>query len=79
LFNNARCGGAISLFEGRTKEVRAEESEPLNRAIAYRRRARACHALVRHAQNEDQRLQLLAMAETWESLAIEREAMLSAD
>ena len=51
-------------------------SENLTKAAAYRRHARECHTLARHAQNEDQRLQLLVMAETWESLAVEREAKL---
>jgi hypothetical protein len=54
-------------------------SENLIKAAAYREHARECHTLARHAQNEDQRLQLLAMAETWESLASERESTLLAN
>jgi len=51
-------------------------SENLTKAAAYWQHARECYTLARHAQNEDQRLQLLAMAQTWESLAVERGATL---
>jgi len=61
------------------KDMRLGEGEgPLHKAAAYRQHARECQALSRHAQNEDQRLQLLAMAETWEALATEREAAVPA-
>jgi hypothetical protein len=79
VFNTTRYAGSIGFSDGRTKEARLEETQSLNKAAAYRRHARACHALARHAQNEDQRLQLLAMAEIWESLAIEQETMRSDD
>lgn len=80
MFGNAHCAGSMIFFEGRSTEVRDEDhGGPNKAAAAYRRHARACHMLVRHAQNEDQRQQLLVMAETWESLALERETMASAD
>ena len=69
----------IFVFRGRTKDTQLGDGDHvLDRAAAYRRHARECHLLSHHAQNEDQRLQLLAMAETWESLATEREAGVSA-
>jgi len=79
MFRNARCAGSMTFFEGRTTEMRAEDYEGLNKAAAYRRHARACHTLVPHAQSENQRQQLLVMAETWEALALERETLFSAD
>jgi len=75
--NDLRRG--IFVFRSRSKDTQLGDGDHvLDRAAAYRRHARECHALSHHAQNEDQRLQLLAMAETWESLAIEREAGISA-
>jgi hypothetical protein len=47
----------------------------MNKSKEYRERARKCLALARNAQNEEQRRQLLELAETWSSLALERERM----
>lgn len=44
----------------------------------YRLHAQECRALARSAQNEEQRTQLLKMAEAWENFALERERMVSA-
>jgi hypothetical protein len=67
--------GNIYVFGSRAKDVQFGDGEHvLHKAAAFRRHARECHLLSHHAQNEDQRRQLLAMAETWETLAIEREA-----
>ena len=75
--NDLRRG--IFVSGSRTKDAQLGDGDhALHRAVAYRRHARECHILSHHAQNEDQRLQLLAMAETWESLAIEREVGVSA-
>jgi len=75
--SNDRRG--IYVFGSRARETQLGDGDHvLHKAAAYRRHARECHMLSNHAQNEDQRLQLLAMAETWESLAIEREAGVSA-
>ena len=41
----------------------------------YREHAEECRTLARNAQNEEQRRQLLELAETWGSLALERERM----
>jgi len=76
--NNRRREGSIYVFGSRAKDVTLGDGDHvLHKAVAYRRHARECQLLSHHAQSEDQRLQLLAMAETWESLAIEREAGLS--
>jgi hypothetical protein len=39
----------------------------------YREHAEECRALARNAPNEEQRRQLLELAESWGSLALERE------
>ena len=75
--SNDRRG--IYVFGNRAEDTQLGDGDhALHKAVAYRRHARECYLLSHHAQNEDQRLQLLAMAETWESLAIEREAGVSA-
>ena len=42
----------------------------------YRRQAEECRLLARKAQSEEHRSQLLIMAETWETLAVERESLI---
>jgi hypothetical protein len=49
----------------------------LNKSDEYRRHAGECRVLARHMQNAEYRKQLLAMAETWEGLAIERERVVA--
>jgi hypothetical protein len=72
------CDGSIFVSYRRAEDLQLGTGDhALHKAAAYRRHARECHTLSRHAQNEDQRLQLLAMAETWESLATQREGALS--
>jgi len=48
----------------------------MKKAIEYRQHAQECRALARAAQNEEHRVQLIKMAETWENLAADREALL---
>jgi hypothetical protein len=75
--SNDRRG--IFVFGNRARNPQLGDGDhALHKAAAYRLHARECHLLSHHAQNEDQRLQLLAMAETWESLAAEREVGVSA-
>ena len=45
----------------------------MNKSREYRDHAEECRALARNAQNEEQRRQLLELAESWGSLALERE------
>jgi hypothetical protein len=45
----------------------------MHKSKEYREHAEQCRALARNAQNEEQRRQLLELAETWGSLALERE------
>ena len=45
----------------------------MKKAKKYRKHAEECRALARIAQNEEQRRQLLELAETWGSLALEQE------
>ena len=45
----------------------------MKKALEYRRHAQECRTLASKAQNEDQRSQLLRMADNWEALASERE------
>ena len=47
----------------------------MDKSKEYREHAEECRALARNAQNEEQRRQLLELAETWGSLALERERM----
>ena len=48
----------------------------MKKAIEYRQHAQECRALARFAQNEEHRVQLIKMAETWEKLAADRESLL---
>src|SRR5882757_8197157 len=50
--------------------------DSLQKISNYRRQAEECRLLARKAQNEEHRSQLLIMAETWETLAVERESLL---
>ena len=43
----------------------------------YRRHAEECRVLARHMKNAEYRGQLLVMADTWETLAIERERVIT--
>jgi hypothetical protein len=43
----------------------------------FRRQVEECHALLRGARTPEERQMLLSMAETWESLAKEREKKLA--
>jgi hypothetical protein len=44
----------------------------MKKASEYRQHAEECRALARTMQDTEQRNQLLAMAETWDKLAVER-------
>ena len=48
----------------------------MKKASEYRQHAQECRALARTTQTDDHRAQLLKMAETWETLATERERLL---
>jgi hypothetical protein len=52
---------------------------PMKKAAEYRRHAKDCRELAAKAGKQDQREQLLRMAETWESLALDREMFLERD
>ena len=45
----------------------------MKKSKKYRKHAEECRALARDAPNEEQRRQLLELAETWGSLALEHE------
>jgi hypothetical protein len=45
----------------------------MTKSKRYREHAEECRALARNAPNEEQRRQLLELAESWGSLALERE------
>jgi len=49
----------------------------VKKASEYRQHAQECRALARTTQTDDHRAQLLKMAETWETLATERERLLA--
>jgi hypothetical protein len=49
----------------------------MKKASEYRRHAEECRALASKAGTEEHRLQLLKMADTWVSLADERERMVA--
>ena len=49
----------------------------MKKASEYRQHAQECRALARTTQTDDHRVQLLKMAETWETLATERERLLT--
>ena len=48
----------------------------MKKASEYRQHSQECRALARNAKGDEHRTQLLKMAETWETLAVERERML---
>lgn len=45
----------------------------MRKASEYRQHAKECRSLAGHAISEEHRKQLLAMAESWDTLASERE------
>ena len=45
----------------------------MKKAGQYRRRAIECFAFARNARNDEERIQLLCMAKTLQSIALERE------
>jgi hypothetical protein len=45
----------------------------MKKSKKYREHAEECRALARNAPNEEQRRQLLELAESWGSLALDRE------
>jgi hypothetical protein len=47
----------------------------MKKAAEYRQHARECRELAQRMPQEDQRVQLLTMAEQWEKLAVERERL----
>ena len=47
----------------------------MNKVSDYRHHAQECRVLARNAPNEEQRTQLLKMAEAWEAFAAEHERM----
>ena len=49
----------------------------MRKASEFRRHADECRALARNAGNEEQRRQLLDMANTWEQIAEERERLIA--
>jgi len=51
---------------------RAREGR-MTKSKKYREHAEECRALARNAPNEEQRRQLLELAETWGSLALARD------
>jgi hypothetical protein len=48
----------------------------MKRATDYLRHAEECRVLARGAASDSERKQLLTMAETWETLAAERQTMM---
>lgn len=51
----------------------AWRDSPMNYAEQYRRRANECFAFAKSARNEEERMQLLIMANTLKRLAFDRE------
>ena len=49
----------------------------MKKAQDYRDHAIECRALARKARSEEERVQLLTMAATWDGLAAERERLVS--
>ena len=50
---------------------------PVEKANQYREHAKDCRALARTARTPEHRQMLIIMAETWESLAADRERLLA--
>jgi hypothetical protein len=63
----------------------ASSSAPVSRqgsvkkASEYRQHAKECRALAAQAVSDEHRKQLAAMADTWETLALEREKVAAKD
>lgn len=51
----------------------AHRSGPVKKASEYRQHAKQCRTLAAQAVSDEHRKQLSAMADTWETLALERE------
>lgn len=51
----------------------------MKKALEYRQHAKECRVLAAQAVSEEDRQQLIAMAETWEALATERENISAKD
>jgi hypothetical protein len=52
---------------------------PVKKASEYRHHAKECRALANQAVSDEHRKQLSAMAETWDTLAVEREKIAAQD
>ncbi len=52
---------------------------PVKKASEYRQHAKECRTLAAQAVSEEHRKQLAAMAETWDTLALEREKTAATD
>jgi hypothetical protein len=63
--------GLIALHE-RAIRMPALPGGPVQKAEEYERHARECQALARRAVSDEERVHLLAMAETWLGLASQR-------
>jgi len=58
---------------GEPRDVYRAREAGLTKSKKYREHAEDCRALARNAPNEEQRRQLLELAESWGLLALERE------
>jgi hypothetical protein len=52
---------------------------PVKKASEYRQHAKECRTLAAQAVSDEHRKQLSAMADTWETLALEREKIAAKD
>ena len=75
---NHRTNGLSSSQEAAIRNPAYAEFgwDSLQKISNYRRQAEECRLLARKAQSEEHRSQLLIMAETWETLAVERESLI---
>jgi hypothetical protein len=58
---------------GERRDVHPPRGARMTKSKRYREHAEECRALARNAPTEEQRRQLLELAESWGSLALDRE------
>jgi hypothetical protein len=62
-----------------TPSVPVSRQGSVKKASEYREHAKECRALAAQAVSDEHRKQLAAMADTWDSLALEREKVAAKD
>ena len=71
--NGSRTREILAALAVKPLNFGVEKEGQMTKGVEYRKHAQECRALARNVQNEGHKLQLLKMAEAWDSFAVERE------